>query len=177
MMAASSGELGNTLREYAAELATLCSGSDPEFAAALIAEGRELLSDTEGTVKRIVSESIRSDGSSFECVPDIDRMIREAQQKVFFPLIESFRLALLAQYEESIPTNICIRDTKDETVESVYDIELNTLKWLCDNQMMYIPKPDYGKLAFFKKCRNSLAHLEILPYPDFKRIADEARRF
>lgn len=174
MMAISSMPLQDSFREYFTELATLCAQCDPELAAELISTGEEFIQNTHAVVDMIVSERLRSDLGVFRRVDDLERIIWKAQLKVFFPLIERYRLDLIKKYECDFPIHESITNMIGEEIESVYDIELNTIKDLCDKGKLYLPRPDFEEMKFFKQCRNVLAHLKPLPFESLKRIAAAA---
>ena len=75
---------------------------------------------------------------SFTFTDDLDRKIWEAQLKVFFPLIERFRLYLIEKYKYNIHLDSSVTNLKGEEIRSEYDIELATLKWLCNNNDLYL---------------------------------------
>lgn len=176
MMAMSSGKMNNIFREYATEIATLCSNNDPEFAAELIAKSDRLIVDTGAVIENTVSSAKRSSMEAFEEIEDVERKIWKAQLKVFFPLIERFRLYLIEKYKSAIPLYKYLTNMKGEEIKSIYDVELATLKWLCNNGEMYINGDDHNDLKFFKECRNDLAHLKTLSYDSLKRIVDTVDR-
>lgn len=176
MMTISSNKIHNIFRNYATELATLCSNNDPEFAAELITSSDMLIKETNSLINKIVSNSIRSNMESFTFTDDLDRKIWEAQLKVFFPLIERFRLYLIEKYKYNIHLDSSVTNLKGEEIRSEYDIELATLKWLCNNNDLYMNSGDYNDLKFFKECRNNLAHLKYLPYESLKRIVETTDR-
>lgn len=176
MMTISSNKIHNIFRNYATELATLCSNNDPEFAAELITSSDMLIKDTNSLINKIISNSIRSNMESFTFTDDLDRKIWEAQLKVFFPLIERFRLYLIEKYKYNIHLDSSVTNLKGEEIRSEYDIELATLKWLCNNNDLYMNSGDYNDLNFFKECRNNLAHLKYLPYESLKRIVETTDR-
>ena len=176
MMAMSSSKMNDVFREYATEIATLCSNNDPEFAAELILNSDRLIDDAKSVIDSTISCTIRSNMETFEAIEDIDRKIWKAQLKVFFPLIERFRLYLIEKYRSDISLDKCITNLKGEKIKSVYDVELATLKWLCNIGDIYINGDDYNDLKFFKDCRNDLAHLKTLPYDSLKRIVETLDR-
>lgn len=170
MMATSSMPLNDAFREYITELATLCSQNDPEFAAELIGMRDNLIENTHDAVEKIVRNSLRSNSEHFKPVENLDHIIWKAQNKVFFPLIERYRLNLVKKYEKEIPVHKCITNMIGEVIKSIYDIELYTIKQLYDNKYLHMSQNDYNELLFFKKCRNDLAHLKTLSFESLKKI-------
>ena len=170
MMTASSQPLADTFKDYSVELAALCSQNDPEFAYELIIHGNDLIRNTECVIKKAITDSVRSDFTSFEDVNGVNRNIWKAQLKVFFALIERYRLYIIEKYENEFPKHKSIKNMIGETITSIYDIELNTIQHLRTNGDLFMPKEDYAELCFFKECRNDLAHLKILPYDSLERI-------
>ena len=170
MLASSNMNLSDPLRNYLTELASLCSGNDPEFAAAMTGKGETLLKDPVGTITEIINSSLRSKNCSFSLPTDLDILIWRAQHKTFFSLIDQYRLGFIERFRSIIPYDKTIYNQIGEEIEDNEYIELTVLKHLCDCGDMCIPNNDYDELKFFRQCRNDLSHLKILSFSDVEKL-------
>lgn len=171
MMASSGLEVRSLLRNYAAGLAAELGSHDPEFAAELIRHGTDLIRDPEQTVRDVAESSFRSNGAVFPVSSQMAEKIWRAQVKTFFPVIEEYRLQLIRKYEKEFPVLETITGTFGQDIEDVWDIDLGTLKYLCDTKKMYLPGPEYQEMCFYRDCRNALAHTNPLPYVSLDQLA------
>ena len=172
VLAASALPLPPLLQSYAAELAAMIGSSDPEIAAVLIEHGQTLIKDPLTAAAPLLEAAQRSDGSAFPPQTDLLKQIRRAQVKCFFPIVEQFRLDLIERFADKIPIHAGLTNTFGAPITDIWEIDLGTFKFLCDNAIMHIPYADYQALCFFRDCRNQLAHTDILSYEQIKKLAE-----
>lgn len=170
LMIASELNTNSLMKSYIAELAVLLCNKDVEFAAKLSMDGLNLIKKTTITIKRIIDDSRRSDGSYFLTPDSIRRKTWEAQLKVFFPILEKFRSDFIEKYADAFPTNICLETAYGETITNIHDLELGALIYLCSSSNLHVNSDDYKKLAFFRTCRNKLAHMSALASDEIQQI-------
>ena len=170
LMIASEINTNSLIKSYISELAVLLCDKDVEFAAELSKNGLNLMKKTTITIKRIVDDSWRSDGLNFVTPDSVHRKIWEAQLKIFFPVLEKFRSDFIEKYADAFPANICLETVYGETITDIHDLELGALIYLCSNGSLYISSDDHKKLAFFRTCRNKLAHMSTLTSDEIQQI-------
>lgn len=171
MLVSSDMNISDHFRDYLIELAVSCSENDPELASLLIEKGEKFIKDPEKILHQIVSEEIRSNAETFTLPDEMPNRIWKAQNRVFFPLIEQYRLNFIKMHENDFPLDEIIINSVGEEIVNIWDYELNTLKWLHDNCKLSLKKQEVDDLKFFKQCRNELAHLKVLEYSKLQRIS------
>lgn len=172
MLAASGVNISDKMRNYLIDLSTLCSENDPELAALLISKGEDFLREPEKVLKEAAAESLRSNMEPFTLPEDTDNLIRRSQHRIFYPLIEEYRIDFIKKHENDFPPYETIVNAVGEPLGSIYEIELNTIKWLHDNGKLPLNKQEHEELKFIKQCRNEIAHLKVLEFSKLQRITE-----
>ncbi|GEM_PF-1551298 len=172
MLASSDINVSDHMRNYLIDLSVLFSENDPELASMLISYGENLAKEPERILREITEKNLRSNMMRFTIPSDINNLIWKAQHRIFYPLIEQYRLNFIKNHENDFPLHEKITNSVGEEIESVYEIELNTIKWLYDTCKLALNKQEHEELKFFKQCRNELAHLGILDYPKLQHIIE-----
>lgn len=170
LMIASDINTNSLIKSYIAELAVLLCDKDAEFAAKLSKKGLDLMEKTTSAIEEIVADSMRSDGSNFLPPDSAHRKIWEAQLKIFFPVIEKFRSDFIEKYADAFSSDIFYETVYGEAITDIHDLELGALLYLCSNGSLYVSNDDHKKLAFFRTCRNKLAHMSALTSDEIKQI-------
>lgn len=170
MLASSALDLPPLIKNYAVALAAELGKHDPELAAALIRDGEMLVQDPADFRENAIPYLQRSDGTEFAPDDRVKERIWRAQIKVFFPVIEEYRMQLIKRFESEMPLHETIVGTFGQVVDDICDIDLGTFKSLCDMQKMHIPQTDYTELCFYRDCRNDLAHANLIEYERLHRL-------
>lgn len=172
LLVSSSIKEKDLIKRYLAELSCSVSYDDVEFAAELVSSGEKLVFDTEKTVRNIVENKCRSDHSFFIPPDNISGCIKEAQIKIFFPMIERFRTQFIDEYIEQLENNLTYTTVYGETVSDCHELELGALKFLCENAKLFVSTEDYKELIFFRECRNKLAHMSLLSETEIRKMSE-----
>lgn len=170
ILASSGLSVSPLLQGYAAELAAALGSHDPELAALLIQNGEKLIHDPLTVTHSLLGAQCRSDGTAFSDQISVQEQIWRAQLKVFFPLIEQYRIQLVNRFSAEFPVHEEIIGTFGQHIDDICDIDLGTFKLLCDSGRMHIPNADYKTMCFYRDCRNLLAHTEVLSYQQIERL-------
>lgn len=168
-------ELSKDTKEYYAEILTSIVESDIELAAMCFDNRRykDFLIKPIQTIRSIIECESRSDGVSFELKKDqnqIEMDIWKAQIKNLFPKIEAFREDFVKKYFEEIENKLPIVAAYGEQYTIPEEVELGTLYYLANNNMINISRADSNKLKCFKNARNKLAHLCFLSYDEVSEL-------
>lgn len=172
LLLASSMNEKDLIKRYLAELSCTLSCDDVEFAAELVSAGAELVFNTENTIRSIVESKVRSDYSFFYFPDNVMGCIKEAQIKIFFPIIERYRVQFLDEYIEQLDKDFQYTTVYGETVTDCHELELGALKFLCENSKLKVRSDDYKDLIFFRECRNKLAHMSLLSGSEILKMSD-----
>lgn len=172
LVAAAGGEKSTLMKQYLAELITQLVKRNVELGAACMRDTDEFLSNPREVFKAILAE----EGVAAEMSDDeIDQAIWVTQLKLIFPLLEDFRReVLLKNYYDAISSALPCSSGWNERIETPEQAELGTLVYLVNLRKLWFNKPDWDKLVYYRDVRNKLAHLEILPLDEVRRVFGEA---
>ncbi len=146
----------DTMLNYAVELAAGLSDNQPEKALELLRSPSELVKDPQAV--------LAANG-----ITDNMRMgIWKAQQKIFFPCLEQFRIKFVEEHFEQFPKRH--RKQNAEILTNPYDYEINDIFHELNNDGFtgYVANKD--DVALFRGFRNDLAHLKPLSYDQLMTI-------
>jgi len=172
MLVSSQVNISDYFRDYLIDLTVMCSENDPELASLLILEGEKFIKAPEKVLYQTVSENVRSNMENFAVPNELNSKIWKAQNRVFFPLIEQYRLSFIKLHENDFHIDGKITNSVGEEIENILELELNTIKWLYDHFQLTLTKQEVEELKFFKQCRNDLAHLKVLEYSRLQQIVN-----
>lgn len=164
------------LREYQAELALRIGGTDPEFCAALLKQGRDLL-ETPVEIAVALSRTARhTDGSPFPAMDEtqVTTAVWEAAVVQVFPLLEHCRLDFIGRHEEDLARFLPINSAWGETIEELRDLEIGPLTHIVSQTRNIAQYEEMETLWLCRKIRNALAHNRIVPLEDIQNLMERA---
>lgn len=162
----------DSLKPYLAELVFRVCGTDVELCARCLSNSERFLRRPFSTFKKIVQESVRSNGRPFGQMPDeevINKRIWEAQIKIIFPLIEQYREDLVKKFYSDIQAHLPVENGNGEMIDEASELEIGTLWYMAANYK-FMSTQEYERLGHFRQARNDLAHLRILEAETVKTL-------
>ncbi|MBE8954536.1 MAG: hypothetical protein SR2Q5_02545 [Quinella sp. 2Q5] len=171
LLAAESSNDTKLMKQYLAELVTGLTGCNAELAAACMERRDELLAEPRAVFRKILAQGDFAAATD----DDIDQPIWVAQMKLIFPLVESFRRrVLLKKYFRPIAAALPCYSSWGERIETPEQAELGVLVHLVKLRKLWFDKPDWDELLYYRDLRNRLAHLEILPLEEVRRVFEKS---
>lgn len=182
MLAVSTGKCSDIMKPYLAELAATLCEDDVELCAECIKMGREFLQDPMRALENVTAIATRSDGSAFEPVFVYDakwlnKKIWEAQLKIVFPMIESYRSSFVENYAEDIRRLLPIENSHGNVITEPNEVEIGALKFMIVKQSVFwVDENEKQRLKQYWEVRNKLAHLKTLELFEMEIIMNEAQK-
>lgn len=167
-LAGSKINIPSCYRPYLAEVLSCVCGRDAEFCAACLKEWDTFLDNPVGVLQEIQNRERKETGTSFFLDPQKDSIyskLWQAQLKQLFPVIEQYRFGFIQQHSEQLA-----EASDNQNTDAQSDMELRDLCKLYHNGTLKLPREEYTELDFFRKSRNSLAHLTPLPSKEVRHI-------
>ena len=147
---------------YMAEIVSNITENNVEPAGELIQQTFGLAEDP----KRVIKEYFYENGIT---VPDLDAKIEnavwEAQIRIVFPQIETFRRSWIGKYEQRLKTHLPITGADGTRLNKVSDLEITHLCRFSNAGM-----PGRGTLMKMRDARNTLAHIGTLSYTELLEL-------
>lgn len=154
------------IRQYLAELASSVGEMDIELNGFCLSPEyyKKFMDNPFETIGEIADSEARNDGKCFEILDEerVKQNIIKAQIKVFFPLLEDFRIKLIKRYYDDIKKANLYDDLSHKCYDDPYDVELRSLYYAAGNGQLKLSGSDKEHLSFFRDVRNDLAHLNQL---------------
>lgn len=108
------------------------------------------------------------------------RIVHRAQQQIFNPLLEEFRLALAEKYEkyfnEAISKSKIKVDYPKDDIKDAYDLQIGHMNYLVKRKLPLANKIDSEAVDIIKndlyEARNKLAHIVPLTPHEVKRLCE-----
>lgn len=168
-----------TQKEYQAELAFRVGNLDPEISATLLSMGMDFIEEPVQATMRL-DHACYSDGTSYppfgkSQIESIESAIWRANISMLFPILEQWRLALIAKYETELQAYLPVENTFGEKVEKPCDLELGVMYFMAQSNKAVrcintFTEADYSTLKLCRKVRNLLAHNEPVTFDDVERV-------
>ena len=151
-------------KQYIAETAAALAEDDVETAGRLAEYKGSLPVNTLNITKKI----FREHGISCEDIETrVKKALWKAQVKVLFPIIEQFRSRFISENIDILkkyPLNIY-------KTHSIFELEIGQLYHLCYSNQILSGK-ELKVLEKVRNARNSLAHLDVVPYNDVSYLME-----
>lgn len=161
------------IKNYLTELVANVVGNDIELCAACIHNFREFLKSPYATISKVVHDQVRSDGSDYTFTieeDNVNHLIWLAQIRTVFPVLEEYREDFVQRHASAIAMHLPIKSAYGETYDAPSDVELGTLKYMADNDLLHLSDKEYETLKITKDARNKLSHLTPLTLEEVKRL-------
>ena len=161
------------IKNYLTELAANVAGNDIELCAACLGIYQDFLKNPYVAICNVVCDQVRSDGSDYTFEKDEDtvkHLIWLAQIKTIFPVLEEYREEFVQKHSSAIAKHLPITSSYGEIYDDPRDVELGTLKYMADNNMLYLTAKEYEALRINKDARDKLSHLTPLSLEDIYKL-------
>ena len=158
VMASQGVSLNKYILHYMAVLLTEICGLDVELCARCIKYKSDFLRDP----KKILEKC----GANDEVTKNVRNKIYKAQLKTIFPAVEDARVRYVNQYKDKL-INYLKREEADIEIKDVY--------FSIANGKICVPTEVCDEIYRFYKARNSIAHLDIVPYEEVDFLMRHAR--
>lgn len=158
------------LKQYIAELAFNLSTDNIELCGSLAKSGDDLLSSPHKTYNLccdsmgITEEKGRKENSR------IDRDIIVSQMRTVFPMLEQRRYMFIEKYVNEIKKVLPVSNSIDELVTEPFELELSTLLYIVNQNLIIISDEDRNNLKICREIRNKLAHNERVSGREIKKL-------
>ena len=172
-LVSSETDISPVLRPYLVELSSRLCENDVELARACVLEGKAFLSEPEKTLMDLVAFTRRSNGEAFRFAFDHEEcvsLIWEAQIRCLFAILEKYRSAFVRSHRAEICACLPISDGYGQLITEPNELELGQLIYLVGDRRLYISQDEYDTLDFHRHARNELAHMNILPFEEVKKL-------
>ena len=150
---------GRLKKLYLAEIASNIADNNVEIAGELIQQNSDFAEDPEDIIKRFFYEN---DMSVFGLDDKIKNAVWEAQIRLVFPQIETFRRNWIQKYEKSLKKYLPISIADGSRLDKISDLEINHL---CHLNVNASPS-EKKSLTKMRDARNVLAHIGTLDNKD-----------
>ncbi len=154
---------------YICEVASNIADNRVEHAGLLAARGCDLIKDPISVAKEVYNEN----GIVCSSIDEKVKMaVWEAQIKLVFPRLESFRAEIIRKYEKKLQQYLPIRSSNNDIIEKPSDLEIGQLFYICkENRTDRITDvSEYEMLKKMREARNTLAHWEAISYDQMKAL-------
>ena len=161
------------IKSYLSELVANICGNDIELCNQCISQHVKFMCEPYALIKQICTDLSRSDGQPFAFSlsdEEVDHLIWQSQIKTIYPYIEEYREEFVRKYSKDIDLQLPISASYGEVYNDPNDVELGTLKYMADNNLIRLSSAEYEKLKRFKNARNKLSHLTYLTMEEIKAI-------
>lgn len=168
-----SAALNNTeLQSYQAELALCIGDNDPEFCAALLLAGQDLIRDPVKTTRRVSDTGANSEGCLFseKTEQQINSAAWNAAVVLLFPILERYRMNVVSKHENELSTYLPITNSNGDAVEDPYDLEIGSLYYIVSTHGKSFEPSESETIKFCRKVRNLLAHNRFVPCEDVRKV-------
>lgn len=138
----------------------------------IIATSCKIHMDPYATIRKIVHDQVRCDGANYVFDKDEDavkHLIWLAQIKTIYPVLEEYREDFVQRHSSAIGKHLPITSSYGGAYDDPSDVELGTLKYMADNNMLYLSEKEYESLKINKDARNKLSHLTPLLLEEVKK--------
>lgn len=165
--------LNNTdLRDYQAELALYIGEGEPEFCAALLSAGKDLLLDPVKTAQHITSAEMNPEVKCYAHKTDqqINSAAWNAAIVLLFPVLEHYRMHFVGKYEAALSKHLPINNSNGDRISDPYDLEIGSIHYIIETAEKEFPAAEAENIRLCRKARNLLAHNKPLPYTDVLKI-------
>ena len=156
-------------KQYIAETAAALAEDDVETAGKLAEYKGSLPVNTLNIAKKI----FRENGISCDDIETkVKKALWKAQVKILFPIIEQYRSRFISENVDILkgcPLNIY-------KTHSIFELEIGQLYHLCYSNRI-LQKKDLKFLEKVRDARNSLAHLDVVPYNDVSSLMDKCTKY
>ncbi len=172
-LAASAVKESSFIKNYLTELTANVVDNDIELCAQCIGHCRDFLEEPYGTIGKIISSEVRSDGSEFRFAKpesEVNRLIWLAQIRTIYPVLEEYRESFVQKYAAMIEKQLPISSSFGEIYDNPADVELGTLKFMADERKLNLSQKEYDRLKMNKEARNKLSHLAQLTLEEIKKL-------
>lgn len=179
-LAAAGISCADELRHYMAQVVSEICGEDMELCARCIRMGTRFLEDPYGKLTQIGQEEVRSDGEKFSVSitkEEVDRNVWEAQIRVIFPVIESYRGYFVKRYYEKIQKRLPISNSNGERILDPDELEIGTLLFMAAEGDLLISKKEHDRLHQFREARNTLAHMKRMGEQEVEAVLSAYKDF
>lgn len=154
---------------YLCEVASNIAHNHVELAGLLAEQKEALIRDPYTTAETVfAAQHIK--------VTNLHERIRmavwEAQIKLVFPKLESFRAEIIRKYEGKLQQYLPIRSSNNDQIDKAADLEIGQLFYICkENRARKITDvSEYEMLRKMRDARNTLAHWDSLTYEQLKEL-------
>ncbi len=157
------------IKEYLAEIISSVSKNDAELASELVKYGTRCALDLQTVLKDISQKSFRSTGEKFEVSltdEQLKSIVWTAQIKIVFPIIERYRNSLIDSLSSSFNKEFSFTTVYGCEKTDYRELELGELIFLNSQQMISLTPPQLDTASFYHKCRNTIAHFDIISFDD-----------
>lgn len=148
---------------YLCEVASSIAHNNVETAALLASERLSLIQDP----YRISAEVFTRNNIKITNLRDhVRAAVWEAQIKLVFPRLENFRADLIRKYDAKLRHYLPIRSSNNEIIQTPSQLEIGQLYFICNSNrsQKVVDLSEFEMLKKMRNARNTLAHLEALPY-------------
>lgn len=157
------------LREYQAELALRIGSGDPEFSWALLQTGEELVIDPVKTAMQTIRQNRDFPALSEQ---QILSAAWNASVVLFFPILERWRAAFVADHAQQLRGYLPIPNSNGEPVTDPSDLEIGGLFFLNNKHVGAFTPGEKTQILLCRETRNLLAHNKLLSREDARRIME-----
>lgn len=168
MLALSSNQKPTYCKQYLSELVSNIACNNAELASAYVTENKRFL---ENPYEVVCEFTNRSKEDLIVPKEKIERLVWKSQIKIVFPLIEEYREKFISRYRSQIATQLPIENNY-ETFETPNDVDIGSLWYLAHRNTIYVSEYDLDCIDIIRTARNTLAHMNVLPYDIVKKIFD-----
>lgn len=161
------------LRPYLTEVVSALCRKDIELCAVCLADWKDFFQNPVDRYCALAESGLRSNGTTFGTATDraqLSRSLWEAQLKQLFPIIERYRSDFIRLHFREIEALLPVPNRLGEDLLNPQDAELGILYYWAVHDQIEIGKDECKTLDFFRKMRNSLAHLNPLKSDDVDQI-------
>ena len=161
------------LKTYLVELISNIVGRDAELSSECIEQYGDFLENPVKTIEKIKQNSFSDENPIQFCKTDeeMEKNIWTAQIRTFYPLLEEYRRYFIKKYRDEIEKQLPITTSFDETITVPEEVELGVLNFIAAK--LNIGREEKNELFLFKEARNSLSHLNTLPFQKIKELAEK----
>lgn len=165
-----------TQKEYQAELGFRVGNLDPEISARLMSMGEVFIEDPVGAAMSL-DHARYSDGTSYPAFDrsQIESAVWRANISMLFPVLEQWRLALIAKYETDLQKYLPVENSLGEKVEKPSELELGVLYFMTQSNKAVshvFAEAECSALELCRKVRNMLAHNEAVAFDDVRCVLE-----